>query len=127
MRAAPAILVVALLLTGCGGGSEPEQVVREFAQALEDSDGEKLCEELVTREYAEQITLAQGDGAREQCKKQLDVLRGGRFEVVKVLEVKEDGDEATVRAEIEQAGQRRPQVFRLVKEDGQLRLAGPAS
>jgi uncharacterized lipoprotein len=126
MRAASAILV-GVLLAGCGGGSEPEQVVRDFAQALEDSDGEKLCEELVTREYAEQITLAQGEGAREQCKKQLDVLRGGRFEVVKVLEVEEDGDEATVRAEIEQAGQRRPQVFRLAKEDGKLRLAGPAN
>jgi uncharacterized lipoprotein len=126
MRAAPVILVT-VLLAGCGGGSEPEQVVRDFAEALESSDGEKLCEELVTREYAEQITLAQGEGAREQCKAQLDVLRGGRFEVVKVLEVKESGEEATVRAEIEQAGQRRPQVFRLEKEDGKLRLAGPAN
>jgi uncharacterized lipoprotein len=121
MRPLLALLAI-LALAGCGGDSGPEQVVRDFATAIDKGDADRLCEELVTQEFAEQITLAQGDGAREECKKQIGMLKGRTFKVVKVIEAKERGDTATVRAQIEQRGQRRSQLFRLEEEDGDLRL-----
>ena len=113
-----------LALAACGGGgaADTEQVVRDFSKAMNESDGKRLCEELVTQEFVEQITLARGDSAREQCKDQVKALKTRTFKIVKITSTKVKGDTATVTAEIEQQGQRRPQVFRLKKEDGDFRL-----
>ena len=128
MRRLP-LLLVAIALAGCGAGDEPdagdaEQVIRDFAKAINESDGEKFCKELVTREYLEQTTGATGDNAVSQCEKQIDALQQGSFKIAKIDKTKIDGDKATVTAQVETQGQRVPQVFRLEKQDGDFRLTG---
>ena len=128
MRYLP-LLIVAIALAGCGGSDDPdegdaERVVRDFAKAVSESDGEKFCKELVTREYLEQTTGATGDNAVSQCEKQIDSLKQGSFKVAKISKTEIDGDKATVTAQVETQGQTVPQVFRLENQDGEFRLTG---
>ena len=127
MRRLP-LLIVAIALAGCGGGDanagDAEQVIRDFAEAVSKSDGDKFCKELVTREYLEQTTGATGDNAVSQCVKQIDSLQQGSFKIVKIDKTTIDGDKATVTAQVETQGRKVPQVFRLEKQDGKFRLTG---
>lgn len=114
-------------LAACGGGGDPkekaEQTVRDFLAATSSSDGGKACG-LVTTEFLEQSTGAKGDKAKDACKKQIDSLKDADVKVTKIAKVEIDGDRATVTAELERSGQKRPQVFKLKKQDGDFRLAG---
>ncbi len=116
-----------LAFAACGGGDESDeeqaqQVVHDFAEATSESDGERFCSELITREFLEQTTGAKGDKAEEQCAKQIDAIQGANIKVIKITKTEIDGDNATVTAELEQAGRKGEQVFRLQKEDGEFRL-----
>ena len=120
-----ASLLTILALGACGGGSDKEnaeQTVRDIASATSDSDGDKFCD-LVTDEFLEQTTGAKGDKARDACKKQIDSLKNADLKVNKITKTEVDGDNATVTAELESSGQKRPQVFKLKKEDGDYKLA----
>ncbi len=123
-------LAVLALLAGCGGGKSDEesveQVVRDFAEATSESDGDRFCRELITREFLEQTTGAKGDKAEEQCAKQIDALKGADIEIVEIKRTKVDGDKATVTAELEQQGRKGQQTFNLVREDGDFRLTSSA-
>jgi hypothetical protein len=124
-RLAP-LLVLLLLLGACGGGSDSEQVqqtVRDFVMATNDRDGDRLCDDLVTREYLEKATGATGDQANDACKQQLDLISGLRLRLISVGKPKVDGDTATVRAMIAIGSQRTPRSFRLEKEGGDWKLA----
>ena len=116
-----------IAFAGCGGGEpdkgDAEQVIRDFAKAVSDSDGEKFCKDLVTREYLEQTTGATGDNAVSQCVKQIDAQRGS-LKILKIDKTEIDGDRATVTAQVDNQGQEVPQVFRLEKQDGEFRLTG---
>lgn len=112
-------------LAGCGGGNDKEdaeQVVRDIAAATSDSDGDKFCG-LVTDQFLEQSTGAKGDKATDACKKQIDSLKNQDIKVTKITGTEVDGDRATVTAELESQGRKRPQVFNLKKEDGEFKLA----
>ena len=118
--------VALLALSGCGGGSDKEDaedVVRGIAEATNDSDGEKFCG-LVTEQFLEQTTGAKGDKAKDSCKKQIDSSRTREVKVTKITKTEVKGDRATVTAELEQSGRKRPQVFNLQKEDGEFKLSG---
>lgn len=119
-------LTSALLLGACGGGDDGEkqaqQVVRDFAKAISESDGKTFCQKLVTHEFLEQTTQAKGKNAEDQCERQINALKGQTYRVVKITKTEINGDKATVTAELEAQGQKRPQVFRLQKEDGDFRL-----
>lgn len=117
--------VAALTLAGCGGGSDKEDaedVVHGIAEATTDSDGDKFCG-LVTDQFLEQSTGAKGDKAKDACKKQIDSLKNMPLKVNKITKTEVKGDEATVTAELESRGQKRPQVFNLRKQDGEFKLA----
>lgn len=121
--AASALTILAL--GACGGGSDKEnaeKTVRDIASATSDSDGEKFCG-LVTDEFLEQTTGAKGDKAKDACKKQIDSLKDADLKVNKITKTEVNGDNATVTAELESSGQKRPQVFKLKKEDGDYKLA----
>ncbi len=121
--AASALTILAL--GACGGGSDKEdaeQTVRDIASATSDSDGDKFCK-LVTDKFLEQTTGAKGDKAKDACKKQIDSLKNADLKVNKITKTEVDGDNATVTAELESSGQKRPQVFKLKKEDGDYKLA----
>lgn len=124
--AATAACLALAALSGCGGGNDKEdaeQVVRDIADATSDSDGGKFCD-LVTDQFLEQSTGAKGDKAKDACKKQVDSLRNQNVKVNKITKTEVDGDKATVTAELESQGRKRPQVFNLKKEDGDFKLAG---
>jgi ketosteroid isomerase-like protein len=125
-RLAP-LLVLAVLLGGCGGGGDDsagvEQTVRDFVKATNARDGDRLCDDLVTRDYLEKATGATGDKANDACKQQLDVITGLKLRLLHLDKPKVDGDSATVRATIAIGSQRTPRRFELHKEDGDWKLA----
>jgi hypothetical protein len=124
-RLAP-LLVLLLLLGACGGGddsAEVKQTVRDFVQATNDRDGDRLCNDLVTQQYLDKATGATGDKANAACKQQLGLLTGLKLRLLSVGEPKVDGDSATVRATIAIGSQRTPRRFELQKEDGDWKLA----
>jgi hypothetical protein len=114
-----------LALAGCGGDDEKEasQTVREFVAALNARDADKFCGELVTEEYLERQTFAEGDKAREECERTLRQIRGLKLRLVRIAGVKVDGDRARVRAVLSYQRQEQDQLYRLRKEDGDWRLA----
>jgi hypothetical protein len=119
------LAALALTLAACGGGDDDEdarQAVRDFVEATNARDGDQLCGELLTQDYLEKYTGATGDGAEDECKKQLDVISGLKLRLVGIDGVEVDGDRATVRATIASGGQRLPRRFELVKEDGEWKL-----
>jgi ketosteroid isomerase-like protein len=127
MRAAAPICAAAVavaLLAGCGGDdkAEVQGVVRDFAKALNAHDGKAVCTRLASRAFVENTTFAKGDSAVRQCESQIRSLRQPRYRVVKFTRTEVHGDTASVTAELETDGQRRPQVFDLHKEDGSFRV-----
>jgi ketosteroid isomerase-like protein len=124
-----AALALACLVAGCGGGDDKatpadvQQVVKDFAKAVNNRDGKTFCNELTTRSYLEKVTAAKGDSAVKQCETQIGSLQlQQKYKVVKFTKTTIKGDSATVIALLELQGQRRPQVFRLRKENGKFRL-----
>ena len=121
-----AVVVALVALAGCGGGGsdkdDANDVVRGVVDATIEKDGDKFCD-LVTEQFLEQTTGAKGDKAKDACKKQIDSLKNADLKVNKITKTEIDGDNATVTAELESSGQKRPQVFKLKKEDGEFRLA----
>jgi ketosteroid isomerase-like protein len=119
-------LIPLLIVAGCGGGDDDradiEGVVKDFATAVSKSDGETVCNELVTRDYVEKIVGATGDNAIEQCEKQISTRQQGKLKIAKFDKVEIKDDKATVTAQIEFGGTKAPQVFRLEKQDGDFRL-----
>ena len=123
-KLATAACLALLALAGCGGGDDKddaEQTVRDIADATSDSDGDKFCD-LVTTQFLEQTTGAKGDKAKDACQKQIDSLKNAELKVSKITKTEVKGDKATVTAELESQGRKRPQVFNLKKEDGKFRL-----
>ena len=117
----------ALLLPGCGGGDDKEdieQTVRDFVSATNDRDADTFCGEIVTQEFLEQSTGATGDEAEDECKRQLEAIKGLEVELVEISKTEVDGESATVRAVIKTQGDSRPQTLRLEQEDGRWKLAG---
>jgi hypothetical protein len=119
------VLALAVGLSACGGGNDgkdAQQVVRDFVQATNDRDGDRLCGQLLTQQYLEQATGATGKGAKDACKRQLDLITGLKLRLISVGKAKVNGDKATVRATIAISGQPTPRLFRLAKEDGSWKL-----
>ena len=122
------LVVICLLavLAGCGGDDtdDAEQAVRDFATAVREQDGDKLCEELLTSDFIGAFSGSTGDAGRDACKREIKNLSGLDVRLVRIERTKVDGDRASVTAVIEREGERFTQVYRLQKEDGDWKLAG---
>jgi hypothetical protein len=123
------LILCALLLTAlaaCGGDdrSSAGQTVKDFVRATSERDAGKLCGELASRAFLEQVTGATGNRARDACKRMIHQLKGLRIRLLRIKEVKVDGDKAVVTATIESQERAQDQVFRLTKEGGRFKLAG---
>src|SRR3712207_3329861 len=77
------IVACALAAGGCGGDDkgDVEQVVRDFAKATSERDGDTLCNDLVTQEFVEQVTLARGDAAKDACSKVIEQSKAAGFSI----------------------------------------------
>jgi hypothetical protein len=118
-------LTLAAALGACGGGDDSkdaQQAVRDFVEATNAHDGDRLCGELLSQGYLEKYTGATGDRADDACKQQLTLITGLKLRLVSIDGTKVDDDTATVRATIAMRGERTPRVFRLVKQDGDWKL-----
>jgi hypothetical protein len=125
-RCLTVVLFAALGLAACGGSDkkDAEQTVREFVKATNERDADKLCNDLLSKDFIEQTTGATGKKARSTCKQQFKLLRPPKRRLVKIVSTKIDDDKATVRTILESQDQPQPQTFRLTKVDGDWRLAG---
>jgi hypothetical protein len=131
-HAVPAVLV--LVLAACGGSSDDDdeaaaaqQAVRDFVEATNARDGDRLCGELLTEEYKEQASGAVGEAAERSCRRQLELTTGLTLGVVSIGRTTVDGERATVRAVLDTDGVQAPRLFRLEKEDGSWKLASGES
>ncbi len=125
-RVAPFICMLALL-AGCGGGDdeeEAEQTVRDFVTAVNERDGDRYCDELITEEFREKTTFGTGDAASESCKRQLKAIKGLRIELVRIVRTTVDGDKATVTAVLRRSGEQVRQRLSLERDDGDWKLSG---
>lgn len=119
------LMLPVLALSACGGdddSKDAQQAVRDFVEATNDQDGDRLCDKLLSQDYLEKYTGATGDRADDACRQQLDLITGLKLRLVSIDSTKVDGDEATVKATIALSGERTPRVFRLVKQDGDWKL-----
>jgi hypothetical protein len=121
------LAVAAVAPPACGGGDDKEdieQTVRDFVSATNDRDAGEFCGEIVTQEFLEQSTGAEGDEAEDECKRQLESIKGLEMELVEIRKTEIDGDTATVRAVIESQGDPARHTLRLEQEDGNWKLTG---
>ena len=126
-RLACLALLLTLALSACGGGDDSgdaKQAVRDFVQATNDRDGDRLCGDLLSQEYMEKATGASGDQAEDACKDQLNLIKGLKLRLISIGATEVDGDEAVVRATIVTGGQRASRRFELAKEGGDWKLVG---
>jgi hypothetical protein len=126
-RTATLLALAVLALASCGGGGsdgdDPEQVVRDFVEATNARDTDRLCDELLSPEFVAESTGAKS-GDTDTCKQQLAAVKGLRLEVVDIRRSTVDGDNARVSAVLRVNGQRQARQFLLVKQDGTWKLAG---
>jgi hypothetical protein len=128
-RRMTAVLLACLGLAGCGGQDDKEkaeQTVRDFVKASNARDADELCDHLLSKEFIEQSTGATGDKAKSTCKQQLKLLQPAKRRLAKIVNVKIDGDKASVSTILETQDQPQPQTFKLTKVDDDWRLAGGA-
>ena len=121
------MLAAAVAIAGCGGPDEAdvEDVIRGWAKAANERDAEAFCNDYVTEDFAEGVSGATGDNAREQCEKLFEVTQPGlKVEILDISRIEIDGDEATaiVRRQATGSGVVN-QRFELRKEDGEFRVA----
>jgi hypothetical protein len=132
-RTVPALaapMALALAIAACGGGddeAEAQQAVRDFVEATNERDGDRLCGELVTREFKEQATGATGDRVDRVCEQQLELTKGLELDLLGIGRTEVDGDRATVRTRLDIDGVTAPRIFRLEKEDGSWKLSSGSS
>ena len=123
-----ALICLLVAVSGCGGNDrkDAEQTVRDFVKAVNTSDADKYCDELITKDFLKKTTFSTGDEdrARESCKSQLKATTGLHVKLVNIVKTEVDGDDAAVTAVLERQGERIRQRLKLKKEDGHWKLDG---
>lgn len=130
VRILPALALLASGLIACGGSddeADAQQTVRDFVEATNERDGERLCGELVTQEFKEQATGASGDRVNRICEQQLKLTTELDLKLLAVGATRVDGERATVRTRLDIDGVKAPRIFQLQKEDGSWKLASGSS
>jgi plasmid stabilization system protein ParE len=124
VAALPAVLV--LLMTGCGG-SDPDQAVRAYFEAIVEQDGEAACEQLDEELRADIERAPAARAAGRRCADVMELAAGlnpglSTDDVEELeIEVEEDGDRAVATLENPLAG--REETIELVQVDGEWRIS----
>lgn len=121
-----ALAALVLLAAGCGG-SDPDEVVRDYLEAVVERDGARACDQLAEglREEIERAPAAREAG--RSCADVMELAAGlnpglTTEDIDDVdVDVEQDGDEATARLENPLVGSE--QTLDLVREDGDWKIA----
>jgi hypothetical protein len=128
-RLATLVVVLALLAAGCGGGSGPDDVVRDYFTAIVEQDGAAACDQL-TEELRRDIEGAPAAGASgRSCADVMELAAGLNpglsAEDVEDLDIEveeeEGGDEAVASLQNPLSG--RQETIDLVEVDGDWKIA----
>ena len=121
------MIAVTCALGACGGTDDAdiEEVIRGWANAANERDEKAFCNEFVTQEFAERVSGATGENAREQCEKLFKATRRGlSIEIIEVKDVEIDGDRASAVVNMRTTGAAAgDRAFELRKEDGDVKIA----
>lgn len=129
MRKAAALgslLALAAGAAGCGG-SQPDDVVRDYFAAIVDRDGQGACDQLSDDLQADIERAPAARGAGRGCADVMELASAlnpglSQQEVDELdIAVEEDGDRATAR--LENPFARRRETLRLVKQDGDWKIS----
>jgi hypothetical protein len=123
---AVALAALALLIAGCGG-SDPDEPVRAYLEAIVEQDGEAACDQLSDelRADIERAPAARATG--RTCPDVMELAAGLNPDLSTEdvedleIEVEEEGDEATATLENPLAG--REETIDLVEADGEWRIS----
>jgi hypothetical protein len=121
-----ALAVLALLAPGCGG-SDPDEAVRDYLDAVVAQDGERACDQLTDelRREIERAPAARGQG--RTCAGVMELMAGLNPALTKQdveeldIAVEEDGDRAV--ATLQSPLARREETIDLVDIDGDWRIS----
>jgi hypothetical protein len=118
-------LFCAIVVGACGGNDkgDAEQTVKDFVKAVDQQDGKRFCEQLVSDSFLEGSFGGKGSDAKKQCRAQLKALRNVNLKLVGIKKTKIDGDKANVTVELDTGGRKATQVLPLVKQDGDWRVS----
>lgn len=125
-RQYPPLLILALIaVSGCGG-TEPDEPVRAYLEAIVEGDGARACEQFTA---ALERDIERAPAARNSGRSCADVMElaaalnpGLTTEQIDELDidVAEDGDRATAR--LDNPLSRRREAIGLVKQDGDWKI-----
>lgn len=120
-----ATLACTVAFTACGGGEkgDAEQTAKDFVNAINQQDGDKFCNDLVSDSFLEGSFGTKGEQAQKACRTQLKALKNVDLKLNKVKKTKVDGDKAKVTVELETGGRKENQVIPLEKQDGDWRVS----
>jgi hypothetical protein len=121
------LATLAVAAAGCGGGTDPDVVVRDYFEAIVDLDGERACDQLSEelRRDIERAPAARGQG--RTCADVLELAAGlnpglSKQDVEDLdISVEEDGDRAV--ATLQNPLARREETIDLIDEDGDWRIS----
>lgn len=121
-----ALVGVALIGAGCGG-SQPDEAVRGYFEAIVEGDGERACDQLSEELRADIDGSPAVEGAGRSCADVMRLAAGlnpalSTRDVEELeIEVEEDGDRAT--ATLQNPLVERDETLALVKEDGDWKIS----
>jgi ABC-type glycerol-3-phosphate transport system substrate-binding protein len=116
----PCLLIVsALALVACGGGSSDESEIEEAIETSATTGDPSNCTKLETANFVEQSTSESGKAAIKTCEEEAKKEPESRAESVEVTEVEVDGSKATANAAVTGGSLDNQTVsIALVEEDG---------
>ena len=129
-RIATSALVVLLLAAGCGG-SQPDEVVRDYLAAIVERDGKRACDQLSEDLRADIKAAPAARRTGRDCADVMALAAGLNPSLTKQdvedleIRVRQNGDRA--RATLENPFSRRRETLRLVKDGGDWKISSLAT
>ncbi|MDR1346990.1 MAG: DUF4878 domain-containing protein [Prevotellaceae bacterium] len=118
------VLMAGLIMTACGGGATPSDVVKKFSEASLNFDFKELSK-YVAKEHVDSYNKLAEQFEAPEAKAYLETMKtmakDSKFEILGET-ISEDGNTATVKVKTSAMGQEKEDDVNLIKEDGQWKI-----